>query len=111
MGTKEEIEDLQERQRQLQEFLGELDMNLCEQCQEEEEEVDESILKEVDDAIEEDQKNEAQKKIEELPDVPINLNEIPLSVDTIDNACLVEDEQCPYLCLFSRNVIFNCIVK
>ena len=34
-------------------------------------------IKEVDDAIEEDQKNEAQKKIEELPDVPINLNEIP----------------------------------
>ena len=92
MGTKEEIEDLQERQRQLQEFLGELDTNLCEQCEEEEEEVDESILKEVNDAIEEDQKNEAQKKIEELPNVPLNLDEIPLSIEKVDNACLVEDE-------------------
>lgn len=92
MGTKEEIEDLQERQRQLQEFLGELDTNLCEQCEEDEEEVDESILKEVNDAIEEDQKNEAQKKIEELPNVPLNLDESPLSIDKVDNSCLVEDE-------------------
>lgn len=78
----------------MREFLGELDDNLCEQCEEDTAAIDESILREVDQSIEEDQKMEAQKKIEDLPDVPteINIDEIPLSLDVEEKECIVEEE-------------------
>lgn len=80
--------DLQERQRQLKEFLGELDGVVGEDS-----ENDEDVMQEVDLMIDEDLKNESKEDIDNrLVDTPFNHDMIPDSVTTKKDDALVAEE-------------------
>lgn len=80
--------DLKERQRQLQEFLGELDSTVVV----EDSENDECIMQEVDLMIDEDLKNEAKDIDDRLVDAPTITDMIPDPVSTKNDSVLVAEE-------------------
>ena len=83
--------DLQERQRQLKEFLGELDCVVGEDGEDSED--DEGVMHEIDLMIDEDLKNEAKEDIgKRLVDTPFNLDMTPDSVTTKKDDAMVAEE-------------------